>query len=336
MRDFSKEAFGAYKQNLAGLPSFCRLVMLEVFEYYDHENGSISINSLEKLALERFYVESVTGRQTENINGNNIRNAFRSIRKAKPDHFKFTNVNQRIVIEMPFLRELYEAFHGKTQEVDTVLATDVTEQETITQTGDKGCFDSLLATDVAGDLAEASSESAINARVIDKKNKLKETNITDKSNFKAGIADDFTPSQSLINTALARGLSKVTDFAEIKKFVLYNQAKCTKWVDYEPIFLAWLERDAERERAALSRAAQIQNQQKTKKGSPYERHHYQATNHRDQTGLDVVREYQSCFPVSGGAEACHKNDGLGEQHQLVVGSNVSHLWKTFSVDSGCP
>ena len=329
----SEKVFSTYKKNLIGLPSFCRLVMLEVFEYYDHGTGSISINSLDNLAIERFTVDSVSGRQKENITGSNIRNAFRTIKKAKPDHFIFTNVNQRIVIEMPFMRELYEAFHGKTPEVAAVLATDVATQETLNQTGEKACFDVLLTTDVAGDLAAASSNAAINVRVKETKtNKQKQTNLTDEfvSNFKHGISDDFTPSQSLINTALARGLEKVTDFAEIKKFVLYNQAKCTKWVDYEPIFLAWLERDAEHERAALSRAEQIKNQQKKPIGAPYECHLHQTDN--------GSKTAQSCELVTGGGDikVFGDNNGLSEEHQLVVGSNDSNVRETFHIGSRCP
>ena len=106
MRDFSKEAFGAYKKNLSGLPSFSRLVMLELFEYCDHAAGTISINSLDKLARDSFYVDPLRGRVQENITGDTIRNAFRSIKKAKPDYFQFSTINQQTVIDMPFMREL--------------------------------------------------------------------------------------------------------------------------------------------------------------------------------------------------------------------------------------
>ena len=133
MRDFSQHAFSAYKENLAGLPSFCRLVMLEVFEYCEYQSGIISICSLEKLASDNFRVDPLRGRQKEIITSDTIRNAFRTIKKAKPDHFKFSTVNQRIVIEMPFIRELYAFFHSETPKLAAVLATDVAAVQTQSQ-----------------------------------------------------------------------------------------------------------------------------------------------------------------------------------------------------------
>ena len=83
MKDLSVLAFGAYKKNLSGLPSFCRLVMLELFEYCDHAAGTISINSLDKLARDSFYVDPLRGRVQENITGDTIRNAFRKNRRTQ-------------------------------------------------------------------------------------------------------------------------------------------------------------------------------------------------------------------------------------------------------------
>jgi hypothetical protein len=333
MRNFYQEALSEVKLHMTGLPGFCRLAIYDLLKYCDYKTGVISIKTLEEVASNDFYVAPCSGRKKEAITADKLRNAFRTIKNAKPDHFKFTNVNQRIVIEMPFLRELYEEFQSKTPEVSAVLATDVATQETLNQTGEEACFDSLLSTDVAEDLAAASSNAAINVRVKETKtNKQTKTNLTDEfvSNFKQGIADDFTPSQSLINTALARGLEKVTDFAEIKKFVLYNQAKCTKWVDYEPIFLAWLERDAEHERAALSRAEQIKNQQKKSMGAPYECHRYKTkTSDKTTQSREFVRGRDDIKVFSD-------NNGFGEEYQLVVGSNECNVRETFHIGSRCP
>ena len=88
-KDFPMLAFGAYKNKLAGLPSFCRLVMFEVFEYCDYKTGVISIGTLDEVAHNDFYVTPSPGRKNEAINGDTIRNAFRTIKKSKPEHFKF-------------------------------------------------------------------------------------------------------------------------------------------------------------------------------------------------------------------------------------------------------
>ena len=129
VRGFITEALGAYKANLAGLPSFCRLTMYSLMEYCDYSSGVITIGSLDDLARQDFYVAPSPGRKKEPINGDTLRNAFRTIKKAKPNHFIFTTKNQRIVIEMPFLRELYEEFHNKSEEMESQSARNVAECE---------------------------------------------------------------------------------------------------------------------------------------------------------------------------------------------------------------
>ena len=113
MNKFYQEVLLRLKLNLTGLPSFSRLVIYELLPYFDYKTGTISIKSLEELVSNDFYVVSCNGRKKENITADTIRNAFRSIKKAKPDHFIFNTVNQRIVITMPFIRELYEFMYNE-------------------------------------------------------------------------------------------------------------------------------------------------------------------------------------------------------------------------------
>lgn len=256
MNDFQKHALSAYKSNLAGLPSFCRLVMYEVFEYIDLQSGTISINSLEKLAIDDFKVDPLRGRQKENINGDTIRNAFRTIKKAKPDHFKFTTVNQQIVIEMPFLRELHQSIYNKKSEVAAVLAVNVAAATTFTQSGESADLESYSTGDVAGELAAASLNDTINVPAYSRA-KIKpnlQPNNNEKQfvselagNVKKTIPDDFQPSQSMIDHALRLGLHKVSDLSELSKFIIFNKACGSRWANWDYVYLNWLMRDAERE-----------------------------------------------------------------------------------------
>lgn len=269
MSDFQKQALSALKANMAGLPSFCRLVMYEIFEYIDFSSSTISIISLEKLALDYLQVDPLRGRQKEIINGDTIRNAFRTIKKAKPDHFKFTTVNQRIVIEMPFLRELYQSIHGEASDVAAVLAADVVEAKTLAQTSESGDLDHILTGDVAADLAAASLNDTINAPIHTHakiKPNFKPNNNTnfvssESVDLKTPIADDFYPSAFVIDKAQHMGLSKVTDTTELNKFILFNQASGSRWANWDYVYLTWLQRDAEREQARAAACASLDNKE---------------------------------------------------------------------------
>ena len=263
MKDFSTLVFSSYKKNLIGLPSFCRLVMLEVFEYCDLTKGTILISSLDKLARDHFQVDSVRGRQKEEINGDTLRNALRTIKKAKSDHFQFTIVNQKIMIEMPFLRDLYQLFLNETQEVAAILAADVSAATTHAQSSESPVLDPIVAEDVAGVLAAASLSEPINAPIhaCVKTNPTKPNNnnteLDETVDFKKTIADDFYPSKFIIEKAMGMGLSKVIEPAEIEKFIAFNKATGSLWKNYDYVFLTWLQRDAEREQAKALAEQQV-------------------------------------------------------------------------------
>ena len=261
--DFPHKAIILYKKNISGLSGFCRLVMYELLEYINLESGTITINSLDKLSRDDFQVDPLRGRQKEVINGDTIRNAFRTIKKAKPDHFKFTTVNQRIIIEMPFLRELYQSIYGETQEVAAILAADVAAVTTHTQSSESPALHPILAEDVAGELAAASMSQPINAptHACVKTNPTKPNNnnseLDDLLDSKKPIADDFYPSEFLIEKALGMGLPKVTDPDEITKFIAFNKATGSQWKQYDYVYLTWLQRDAEREKAKQAAEQQL-------------------------------------------------------------------------------
>ena len=270
IRNFTKEAFSAYKQNLSGLPSFCRLVMLDAFEYCDHAAGTISINSLEKIAREHFRVDPARGRQPEDITGDSIRNAFRTIKKFKSDYFQFSTVNQQIVIDMPFLRELYQSIFNEKSEDPAILATDLAAETTLSQYGDPSVFDLKLAADDAA----ASFDDAINAHAI-KPNQLKPNNnnpVSDESaGIKTPISDDFYPSQFVIDKALSLGFPRVTDVEELGKFIRFNRASGSLWRNYDYVYLMWIEAAAAREQV-----------QKVKEQQPKTKHAYARSDLNDK------------------------------------------------------
>lgn len=240
--DFPTQAFNAYKTKLAGLPSFCRLTMYELLEYCDYSSGIISINTLDEIAKNDFYVTPSPGRKKESISGDTLRNAFRTIKKICPAHFKFTTKNQRIIIEMPFLRELYQQFYSEKQQVATEVVTDDVAVKNHASINQEACFEEELAVEDTGEDAAASLCSVKDIK-YNITNKL--TSVADSNFSKNLIQPNFQPSQETIDIALSRGLSQVTNHEEIQKFISYNQANGSLWADFNPVFLTWLERESE-------------------------------------------------------------------------------------------
>ena len=248
MKDLPALVFSTYKKKLAGLPSFCRLVLLEAFEYCDHAAGTIMINSLDKFAREHFRVDPARGRQPEDITGDSIRNAFRTIKKFKSDYFQFSTVNQQIVIDMPFLRELHQSIFNEKSEAPAILATDLAADTTLSQYGDPSVFDSIDAVD----LAAASMHYSINAHVKEKILTNKHPTHPEGVSFaelKQPIRRDFYPNAETIELALSHGYVNVTNPIEIKRFITYNLASSTRWADYNPVFICWLERAHENQKS---------------------------------------------------------------------------------------
>ena len=280
--NFYPLAFNAFKSNIKGLPSFCRLTMLELLSYCDYTTGVISIDSLEELARENFQVAPAPGRKKEEINSDTIRNAFRSIKKAKPEQFIFSTVNQRVTIQMPFMRELYEQFYGKNQEVAAVDARDVTRPITLASIDESVGFTSELIGKDAGDVAAASFGSIRDINNKTNKNKLTNNSdslVTEFTNTKQPIHSDFYPDEETIAEALSFGFERVTALDEITAFIQHNQARNTQWANFNPVYLQWLSRGAEYK--------QRQQQSVEQRSKHYGYHGMQSTR---KTPLELVIE----------------------------------------------
>ena len=154
---------------------------------------------------------------------------------------------------MPFIRELYEEFH-EIKEVAAVLTGEVVTAETQAGCGESRGFASELTGDVTADLAAARllKSPVKKNNIFNIKNKQQQTTTTPEHSFlsKSPISENFYPTQETIELAGAEGLDGVTCESQITAFIRYNQANGSLWADYNPVFITWLKRDAERTRAA--------------------------------------------------------------------------------------
>jgi hypothetical protein len=249
MNDFTQEALSAIKATLAGLPSFSRLAIYDLLPYCDFSTGIISIPSLDEVANTDFYVVPAPGRKKENIQSETLRNAFRTIKKSRPNDFIFSTKNQRIIIEMPFVRELYQQFHQDITDVAAVNATEVVTAKTYASIEKEAVFNTYVYTDL----------TAVELGSIKDLNNIKQTNkqINSTPFNKKIITPDFYPDESTIAEALGKGMTKVLDLSEIQSFINHNRKHGSQWADFNPVFIKWLERDIQ-----LTKEKQQKTQQK--------------------------------------------------------------------------
>lgn len=266
-------------EKLRGLPGFCRLVIFQSLQYYDIDTGKILLPSLEEFANKEFRVDTAPGRKKENINGDTLRNAIRTIKKSAHKDFKFSVQNQRVMIELPFLLELYQKSPIESKEVADPKEEGSTETNTLNQPGVSAKAVSKDAQEVTQEVAEASQPikdiNNINIINIKNKNNNYKNSIIDKfcifqppqkssafnnslekpkaesyspckppiepqQGLRTFIADDYFPSAITLEKARARGIVCASEPSKIQKFVDYNKAIGSKWVDFDSVYLLWL------------------------------------------------------------------------------------------------
>lgn len=243
MVDFCAEIIPLVKEKLTGLPSFCRLVMYELLTYCDYPSGTITIQTLDELAQNDFFIEPAPGRKKENVNANTLRNALRTIKKAKPEAFMFTVKRQRIVIDMPFLRDWYQKrFLPQTPDVAAVDGTDQVTPTTHSLPGQTACLTGDIGAEDAGDVAAAPFFSDIYNNNNNKKQTLDEN-----PGVKKLISKNFYPTPETITRAQAAGHHHAADVTTIQAFIDYNQARGTMFADFNPVYLLFLDKQAERQ-----------------------------------------------------------------------------------------
>ena len=179
-----------------------------------------------------------------------IRSYLRTIQSQCGDHFKIISDGQSLKIQFPTLPAIY-ASHFESTEVYTEKNTVPYTPRTLINTAKNASNDDEVNTEEYTDLYTDESAHVINVYANNKQTKTNKNTQTDvvlesfSQPVKHTIADDFYPNEAIINHALNKGLTKVLDDSEIKKFISYNQTIASTRVDHSPLFLRWLERDAE-------------------------------------------------------------------------------------------
>lgn len=228
-----------YEAKFQGLPHAHASLIKSLLNYADPQTGMIEGLSCRNLGM-LLAVDPACGRKGAGIPKiETIRSYLRTIASNFPDDFKVVSAGQKLKLQFISLPALYQNYLGSNNlygdqcqhqlSCDFQSMTDLNHDFYIDET-----------TDFHGE-CESNSYITITNKQTNNYNNQK------SKNNKKPISLDFFPSAETILIAKQKGLLKVTDAQEIQNFIQHNLKNETKWSDYNPIFLKWLERGSEYE-----------------------------------------------------------------------------------------
>lgn len=213
-----------------GAPHAQKLIMLCLFHKARNSCGIVDNISYAELA-EFLYVKPAPGRKNAGLpSKQTIRNHLKAIERDFPEHFKIISEGQKLKVQ--FLR-----FNELNGEDNTEVNTDDLASENQAGIGLEERFQEQVNTELNTVLNTEGQNSASvkNINIINKQN------ITN-TNSKQMISDDFYPTAETLAVAQSRGFHNANNPEEIRRFIAYNQAQQTRFSDFNPLYLRWLER----------------------------------------------------------------------------------------------
>lgn len=195
-----------------------------------------------------------------------IRSYLRSIEKQCPEDFKVISEGQKLQFWFPKLPKIFAGFLEQSK-----LYTEFVDEQPISNPieNNKKNSEFNLFKNTQEYTDPYTDDPAVKNNIfnITNKNKLTQLESSDFSCNKKPISDNFYPNQKTIEIACAMGLTKVTDQKEIRAFIKHNKKHNTQWADFNPVFINWLERDAQ----------YMQKQQQKAQGLQRSKHHERGT-----------------------------------------------------------
>jgi len=265
-----------------------------------------------------------------------IRSYLRTIESKCGDHFKVISVGQSLQIQFPTLPQIY-AKHFGIQEVYTGHNDGLYTASPRINTDENVENETEENTQQYTHPYTEEYTPAINA-CVQTPEKIKQTKTNKQTDCvselsigsKKPITDDFYPSDALIDFALTRGLEKVTDLAEINKFIAYNQTISSLRVNFNPLFLRWLERDAEHT-AKINKETTSQPSGRTN----HERHGnwFNSAKTGDRSGYGNNR---ACVSETERTRDLEYGVLIPKEYCVAMGANDGDLWEALPQPSRCP
>jgi hypothetical protein len=220
-----------------GLPHAHSSLIKSLLNYADPQTGMIEGLSCRDLCL-LLTVDPACGRKGSGIPKiETIRSYLRTIASNFPHDFKVVSAGQKLKLQFPTLPALFENYFGLNNLYgDESSYQSLEESQSVTGINQDFCLD---------EIAHFHEECESKAHITITNKQTNNYNNQQSENKKQPISLDFFPNEKTILIAKQKGLLKVTDPQEIQAFIDHNLEKQTRWADYNPIFIKWLERGEE-------------------------------------------------------------------------------------------
>lgn len=241
----------------------------------DPETGIVSDISYRELAS-MLSIDPAPGRRGAGTpHKQAIRSYLITIAEQCSEDFKILSQGQRLQVQFLTLPKIYSDHfaQNKVYTDNHVLSCSAKALETP---------DEIVVHDTSEAMASGPEECRAGSSESYIKNIYKTNNNNNKTTEKSAIADDFTPSPETIARATSMGIYFAADSNEIQAFIDHNKAVGSAWADFNPIYLRWLARSAERK--------QLSNQPKEMKHARSSR-----KTHQPSARERVLNAYKASF-----------------------------------------
>ena len=168
-----------------------------------------------------------------------IRSYLITIAEQCSKDFKILSQGQRLQVQFLTLPEIYRAHFAQNKVYTDNHVLPCTNKTLETP-------DEIVVHDTSEAMASGPEECTATSSESYIKNIYITNNNNNKTTEKSAIADDFTPSPETITRATSMGIHFAEDLNEIQAFIDHNKAAGNMWADFNPIYLRWLARSAER------------------------------------------------------------------------------------------
>ncbi|HAT3818836.1 TPA: Vir protein [Legionella pneumophila] len=260
------------------LPYGPRLIIYELLNLANPFTGIVSDISYRDLSRS-LEIKTAPGRINSGVpSKQTIRNFIKSIEHECGEYFQVITEGQNLKFIFPEVPKIYDQLIRRKE-----FNTDLNSPKSLIDSDREGDLEAKSNVEVNRE-ANTLKNSAKNINIFNITNSNKQTDIAnnDFCRSKKQIDDNFYPNAKTIEIAFSMGLTKVTDFHEIQAFIKHNKKQNTQWADFNPVFINWLERDAQ----------YTQNKQQKAQGQLRSHHNERGTNQSTlhQTPLQRVSE----------------------------------------------
>ncbi len=297
----------------AGLPYIHNTLISLLLSKANPSTGIVeNINYQELCAL--LAVKPAPGRKESGIpSKSTLRSVLRTIESTFGQYFKIVSEGQQLILQFIALPRIYLK-HDLIREENPDQNSELKSCKPQTESASSPDLKCEKIDDQCTDQFGQDTQDAVCVKNNINLNKQK-TNITNTNSWvKQEISEHFYPSEDTIQKAQEQGLVKVTDPAEIQKFIAYNQKHQNRWEDFNDVFITWLEH-GQKQAKKPTRSVKRKNYECSSQSNRYEL--------TMQAVLEANRGARSPSEINASSKESISVHGA---HSVVMGSNDSHIW----------